>query len=107
MVEGVLQHDVLTLIKVRCTLFATHQLDLLDQRWCSLGTHHALGRLCCSLVAQQEPTTRLEEIGNVLDVELEVVNEHLENMEDCVGAGDLELRKLSVETDVLSLAMLP
>ena len=100
-VEGIVKHNVVALVKVGHALLAAHELDLLVSQCQPILTHHVLRRLRRVGVPQQETTAGLQQIGDVLDVELEVVQEHLEHVQDGVGAGNLELGKLSVEPNIL------
>jgi hypothetical protein len=66
-----------------------------------LDTCHAFCRLRRTLVTEKESPTGLQEIRNVLDIPFEVVEKHLENMQDRIWTSDLELGELAVESDIL------
>lgn len=66
-------------------------------------SHHAFCGCGGSFVSQQEPPAVLEQIGDVLDVELELVEEDLERMQDSVWLGDLELCQFTIEADILAI----
>lgn len=63
-------------------------------------THHAFSGLSGALIAKKEATAVLEEVGDVIHVEAEVINKHLEDMQDGVRPRDLELCQLAVEARV-------
>jgi hypothetical protein len=79
------------LVKVRIALLAPHQLD------------HALCGNGRTLVSQQESTTGLEQVGDVVDIEFKVVQKDLEDVQDRVGLGHLEFGKFTVEADILRI----
>jgi hypothetical protein len=77
------------LVKVRIALLAPHQLD------------HALCGNRRTLVSQQESTTGLEQIRDVIDIEFKVVQKDLEDVQDRVWLSHLEFGKFTVEADIL------
>ncbi len=89
-----------------CGLLASHQLDLIFRQSSSMGgcskPDHALRGLRCPVIPQEETSAGLQKVGDVLNVGSEIIQEHLEDVQNGVRLGDLELSKLAVEADVLS-----
>lgn len=65
-------------------------------------TDHAFGGLSCALVPKQEPAAGLEQIGDIFDILPKLIEEYLEDMEDGVWFGDLELCELAEEANILA-----
>jgi hypothetical protein len=63
--------------------------------------HHALSSLCCALISQQKSAAPLEEVGNILDIEAEIVQEDFEDMQDGIRLRDFALGELRVKADIL------
>jgi hypothetical protein len=89
-VKGILEHDLLTLIKVRIALLAPHQLD------------HALCSNRSTLVSQQESTTGLEQIRDVIDIEFKVVQKDLEDVQNRIWLSHLEFGKFTIKANILN-----
>lgn len=70
-------------------------------------THHTLGCRSGTFIPQQEPSARLEQIRHIFDIRLEVVQEHLKDMEDGIWAGDLKLGQFTVKAYILQESALP
>lgn len=66
-----------------------------------LDTRHAFCRLRRTVITEKESPTGLQEIRNILDIPFEVVEKHLENMQDRIWTSNLELGELAVESDIL------
>lgn len=64
-------------------------------------TCHSLGRLGSIRIPEKEATTCLQKVGDILDVELEVVEEDLQYVKNRVWPSHFELGEFTIESSVL------